>query len=151
MLHFVHLKCTFLQAVLHLQLKLGQCSLHPLVIQEYDNMQHSLQEFYSACPDDGTNQCTWDICPLLLVKIHRREATLNYCVSFIFLAGNMYGPFVRLDRDSQELSLCCLYYFSYLEPSLLKSITSCCLCKDFLYWIFTLQDRCSSYLVYVHC
>ncbi|KAF3442742.1 hypothetical protein FNV43_RR16659 [Rhamnella rubrinervis] len=86
------------QVVLHLLLKLGQCSLlNPSLMREYDNMQYSLQEFYTTYPDDGH---------------------INY------------GPFVRLARDSQELSLCCLNYFSYLEPSLLKSITSCCLCPD---------------------
>ncbi|KAK3227006.1 hypothetical protein Dsin_006868 [Dipteronia sinensis] len=38
-----------------------------------------------------------------------------------------YGPFVRLPRDSQELSICGLYYFSYLDQLSLKSIASCCL------------------------
>ncbi|KAF3969199.1 hypothetical protein CMV_006986 [Castanea mollissima] len=41
-----------------------------------------------------------------------------------------YGPFIRLPRDSQELSLCCLYYFSNLDSPLLQSIASCCLCPD---------------------
>ncbi|XP_015900414.3 uncharacterized protein LOC107433628 isoform X1 [Ziziphus jujuba] len=86
------------QVVLHLQLKLGQCSLlNPSLMWGYDNMQHLLQKFYIICSDDG-----------------------NIC----------YGPFVRLARDSQELALCCLYYFSYLEPLLLKSISLCCLCPD---------------------
>ncbi|KAJ0027211.1 hypothetical protein Pint_36174 [Pistacia integerrima] len=40
------------------------------------------------------------------------------------------GPFVRLSRDSQELSVCCLYYFSNLGPLLLKSLTFCCLCPE---------------------
>ncbi|KAE8125193.1 hypothetical protein FH972_020026 [Carpinus fangiana] len=45
--------------------------------------------------------------------------------------GNIcYGPFIRLPRDSQELSLCCLYYFSHLDSPLLKSIASCCLSPD---------------------
>lgn len=45
--------------------------------------------------------------------------------------GNIYyGPFKRLTRDSQELSLCCLYYFSNLDSPLLQSIASCCLCPD---------------------
>ncbi|KAJ7949147.1 Malonyl-coenzyme:anthocyanin 5-O-glucoside-6'''-O-malonyltransferase [Quillaja saponaria] len=45
--------------------------------------------------------------------------------------GNMcYGPFIRLPRESQELSLCCVYYFSYLDLPLLKSIASCCLYPD---------------------
>ncbi|XP_059463584.1 uncharacterized protein LOC132192307 isoform X2 [Corylus avellana] len=45
--------------------------------------------------------------------------------------GNIcYGPFIRLPRDSQELSLCCLYYFSNLDSPLLESIASCCLSPD---------------------
>ncbi|XP_071705422.1 uncharacterized protein [Rutidosis leptorrhynchoides] len=42
-----------------------------------------------------------------------------------------YGPFMKLARDIQELSICCLYYFSFLDPSLLQSIAACCLCPDF--------------------
>ncbi|XP_062167443.1 uncharacterized protein LOC133873715 isoform X1 [Alnus glutinosa] len=91
-----HPSCT--QVVLHLQLRLGQCALmNSSFALEYDNMQHSLLEFYGTCQDDG-----------------------NIC----------YGPFIRLPRDSQELSLCCLYYFSNLDSSLLKSIASCCLSLD---------------------
>ncbi|XP_021639519.2 uncharacterized protein LOC110634708 isoform X3 [Hevea brasiliensis] len=41
-----------------------------------------------------------------------------------------YGPFIGLPRDSQELSIFCLYYFSHLDALLLKSIASCCLCPD---------------------
>ncbi|XWS56064.1 hypothetical protein CRYUN_Cryun09bG0054800 [Craigia yunnanensis] len=45
--------------------------------------------------------------------------------------GNIYyGPFMSLPRDSQELSICCLYYFSNLSTPLLKSIASCCLCPE---------------------
>ncbi|XP_052198998.1 uncharacterized protein LOC127806055 isoform X2 [Diospyros lotus] len=38
-----------------------------------------------------------------------------------------YGPFIKLDRDVQELSICCLYYFSYVDSVLLKSLAWCCL------------------------
>ncbi|OMO82550.1 Armadillo-like helical [Corchorus capsularis] len=45
--------------------------------------------------------------------------------------GNInYGPFMRLPWDSQELSICCLYYFSNLSTLLLKSVASCCLCPE---------------------
>ncbi|CAN6687257.1 unnamed protein product [Malus baccata var. baccata] len=45
--------------------------------------------------------------------------------------GNvLYGPFLRLPRDSQELSLSCLCYISNMGPPLLKSIAYCCLCPD---------------------
>lgn len=42
--------------------------------------------------------------------------------------GNIsYGPFVQLDREAQELSICCLYYLSYMDSLFLKSIALCCL------------------------
>ncbi|KGN59441.1 uncharacterized protein LOC101213652 isoform X1 [Cucumis sativus] len=41
-----------------------------------------------------------------------------------------YGPFTKLPKECQELSICCLYYFSYLDPLLLKSLASCCLCPE---------------------
>ncbi|XP_040361345.1 uncharacterized protein LOC112203486 [Rosa chinensis] len=45
--------------------------------------------------------------------------------------GNIiYGPFVRLPRESQELSLCCLRYISNLDLHMLRSIAYCCLCPE---------------------
>ncbi|XP_031395748.1 uncharacterized protein LOC116207036 isoform X1 [Punica granatum] len=45
--------------------------------------------------------------------------------------GNIcYGPFVRLPRDCQELSLACISQFSCADVPLLKAITKCCLCND---------------------
>ncbi|GJU30927.1 armadillo-like helical domain-containing protein [Tanacetum coccineum] len=41
-----------------------------------------------------------------------------------------YGPFMKLPREIQEFSICCLYYFSFLDPSLLQSLAACCLCRD---------------------
>lgn len=41
-----------------------------------------------------------------------------------------YGPFLRLPRESQELSLFSLYYFSHLDEPILKSILWCCLSTD---------------------
>ncbi|KAK1389700.1 testis-expressed protein 10-like [Heracleum sosnowskyi] len=41
-----------------------------------------------------------------------------------------YGPFISLARDIQELSVCCLYYFSYLDSPIIQSVTSCCLCHN---------------------
>ncbi|KAI5658924.1 hypothetical protein M9H77_27717 [Catharanthus roseus] len=40
------------------------------------------------------------------------------------------GPFMRLTRDIQELSLSCLHYFSSLHFRLLQSLATCCLSKD---------------------
>lgn len=41
-----------------------------------------------------------------------------------------YGPFLKHTREIQELSVSCLYYFSFLHPSLLQSLAACCLCED---------------------
>ncbi|PIM98635.1 hypothetical protein CDL12_28882 [Handroanthus impetiginosus] len=41
-----------------------------------------------------------------------------------------YGPFIRLATDIQEAAICCLYYFSFLDPLVLQSLVSCCLCDD---------------------
>ncbi|GFY97960.1 ARM repeat superfamily protein [Actinidia rufa] len=40
-----------------------------------------------------------------------------------------YGPFVRLDTDARELSVCCLYYLSAVDSHLLKSLAWSCLCE----------------------
>jgi hypothetical protein len=51
-----------LQLVLHLQLRLGQCTLvDSLIAREYDNMQHSLLELYSTFQDDGKIKFAEDI------------------------------------------------------------------------------------------
>ncbi|KAK7244813.1 hypothetical protein RIF29_39640 [Crotalaria pallida] len=84
-------------AVLRLQLCIGQRALlNSSLFWVYDNMQHSLQEFYSTCQGEHIS----------------------------------YGPFLGLPRESQELSLCCIYYFSHLELPFLKSIACCCLSPD---------------------
>ncbi|CAH9080634.1 unnamed protein product [Cuscuta epithymum] len=44
--------------------------------------------------------------------------------------GVAYGPFMTLSKDIQELSLCCLYYFSSLDTTILKSLVLCCLSHD---------------------
>ncbi|XP_019055083.1 PREDICTED: testis-expressed sequence 10 protein homolog isoform X2 [Nelumbo nucifera] len=42
----------------------------------------------------------------------------------------LYGPFMKLPKDCQELSVCCLYYFSSLDSLLLRSLVYCCLCDN---------------------
>ncbi|XP_076951867.1 uncharacterized protein LOC143625423 [Bidens hawaiensis] len=37
---------------------------------------------------------------------------------------------MKLERGIQELSICCLYYFSFIDSSLLQSVTACCLSHD---------------------
>ncbi|KAK8466466.1 hypothetical protein PHAVU_008G104000 [Phaseolus vulgaris] len=87
------------QAVLRLQLHIGQCALlNSVLVCMYDNMQQSLQDFYCTCQEGGEQIC--------------------------------YGPFLSLPRESQELSLCSLYYFSHLDQPILKSIAYCCLSDD---------------------
>ncbi|XP_031127752.1 uncharacterized protein LOC116029851 [Ipomoea triloba] len=44
--------------------------------------------------------------------------------------GVSYGPFMTLSGDIQELSLCCLYYFSILDSIILQSLVSCCLSHE---------------------
>lgn len=54
------------------------------------------------------------------------------CFPFPLAENICYGPFLRLPRESQELSLCCLYYFSHLDLPFLKSLAGCCLSKFFM-------------------
>ncbi|XP_073066794.1 uncharacterized protein [Primulina eburnea] len=41
-----------------------------------------------------------------------------------------YGPFVRLSAEIQELAICCLRFFSFIDSLLLQSLVSCCLYDD---------------------
>lgn len=50
-------------------------------------------------------------------------------IVIIYFAAICYGPFVRLAPNIQELAICCLYYFSFMDSLLLQSLVSCCLCK----------------------
>ncbi|GAB2232317.1 hypothetical protein Droror1_Dr00011349 [Drosera rotundifolia] len=45
-------------------------------------------------------------------------------------ADTNYGPFLRLPKDSQELCVSCLYFFSFLDRRLLECLASCCLSQD---------------------
>ncbi|XP_060196534.1 uncharacterized protein LOC132625915 isoform X2 [Lycium barbarum] len=47
-----------------------------------------------------------------------------------FYCTYLNGPFMRLPRDIQELSVCCLYYVSFLDKVLLQSLASCCICHE---------------------
>ncbi|XVF07548.1 hypothetical protein REPUB_Repub06bG0148500 [Reevesia pubescens] len=66
----------------------------------------------------------------LLWEYENTQFALNEFYSTCQEGNIYYGPFMRLPRDSQELSICCLYYFSNLSTDLLKSIVSCCLCPE---------------------
>ncbi|KAL5721521.1 hypothetical protein ACHQM5_005158 [Ranunculus cassubicifolius] len=86
--------------VLHLHLRLGQhVPMGSSLALEYDYTQELFIEFYSTFNEDITIQ-----------------------------GGIQYGPFISLPRDCQELAICSLYYFSYIDLLLLKSLTYCCLC-----------------------
>eukprot|EP00268_Persea_americana_P064657 TRINITY_DN8539_c0_g1_i1.p1 TRINITY_DN8539_c0_g1~~TRINITY_DN8539_c0_g1_i1.p1 ORF type:complete len:884 (-),score=132.86 TRINITY_DN8539_c0_g1_i1:635-3286(-) len=78
------------RAVLHLQLRMGQCTpmQSPLSI-EYDNMQWELTGFFSK-----------------------------------------YLKERKFPTELKELAICCLYYFSRLNSTLLESLAHCCLCDD---------------------
>ncbi|XVE75869.1 hypothetical protein DITRI_Ditri12bG0126200 [Diplodiscus trichospermus] len=67
---------------------------------------------------------------LLLWEYENAQSALCEFYSTCHEGNIYYGPFMRLPRDSQELSICCLYYFSNLSTPLLKSIASCCLCPE---------------------
>ncbi|CAA2988029.1 testis-expressed sequence 10 homolog isoform X1 [Olea europaea subsp. europaea] len=54
----------------------------------------------------------------------------DFYSSFIDERSVSYGPFIRLSEDVQEISICCLYYFSFMDSLLLQSLVSCCLCPD---------------------
>uniref|UniRef100_A0A7C9EBQ9 Uncharacterized protein n=1 Tax=Opuntia streptacantha TaxID=393608 RepID=A0A7C9EBQ9_OPUST len=49
-----------------------------------------------------------------------------YCI-FTEDGDECYGPFMELPLDSQEISICCLYYFTSLNRQLLASLALCCL------------------------
>lgn len=49
-----------------------------------------------------------------------------YCM-FTEDGDECYGPFMELPLHSQEISICCLYYFSSLNRQLLASLALCCL------------------------
>lgn len=120
-----------MQVVLQLLLRLGQCSpWNPTIEQEFEKTQFSLQEFYSKTLDDGT---VW-VSRFLSSKCHlssmMRSTVFTY---FLYAAGSIcYGPFVKLPRDCQDVSVVSLYYFSSLNRHMLKSIASSCLCECFI-------------------
>lgn len=59
-----------------------------------------------------------------------KKKNSSHAVPFSCIVGIVsYGPFMRLPRDIQELSVCCLYYFPFLDKELLQSLASCCICK----------------------
>uniref|UniRef100_A0A2P2M5A1 TEX10-like TPR repeats domain-containing protein n=3 Tax=Rhizophora mucronata TaxID=61149 RepID=A0A2P2M5A1_RHIMU len=75
-------------------------------------------------------QCC-SISSVLTAEYDNTQYSLQEFYSTSHEDGNIcYGPFIRLSRDCQELSLSCLYYFSHLDMLLLKSIAFCCLCHE---------------------
>ncbi|XP_024545839.1 testis-expressed protein 10 homolog isoform X1 [Selaginella moellendorffii] len=42
----------------------------------------------------------------------------------------LYGPFIKLPRDCQEIAVDVLYYFSGFQPFFLKALLACCLSPD---------------------
>lgn len=134
----LHSAC-FLQAVLRLHLHLGQCVImNSPLSQELDNMQHSLRGFYSTCHDGRKFHCLilhliGYFMALWVLSDKKIKQTLAGVIS--------YGPFMKLPREIQEISICCLYYFSFLDPSLLQSLAACCLCEYFSFPLIFIEKR----------
>ncbi|KAI3970590.1 hypothetical protein MKX01_024237 [Papaver californicum] len=75
-------------------------------------------------------QCA-PINPSLASEYDNLQKSLTEFYSRPQVEGAMhYGPFVKLPRDCQELAVSSLYYFSSLDPLLLRSLASCCLCNN---------------------
>lgn len=90
------------KSILHLHLRLGQyVPMGSILSQEFDNLQESFIKFYCTFQEESSDQ-----------------------------GSILYGPFIMLPRDCQELAVCSLYYFTYWNELLLKSITYCCLCHS---------------------
>ena len=123
------LQC-FLQSVLSLLLRLGQCAAsNPSFAQEYDNMQYSFAEFYCICMGESKNR-SLESSIFKCAYVWESEHCEFLIGNVFYVAGNIsYGPFVRLDTDAQELSVCCLYYLSAVDSHLMKSLAWSCLCE----------------------
>ncbi|KAL8094953.1 hypothetical protein AgCh_036461 [Apium graveolens] len=68
--------------------------------------------------------------PTLSQEYNKIQHTVKDFYSSVADSTVGYGPFISLARDIQELSVCCLYYFSYLDSPIIQSVTSCCLCHN---------------------
>nr|XP_043635308.1 uncharacterized protein LOC122606512 [Erigeron canadensis] len=73
-------------------------------------------------------------CTTLNSPLSRELDNMQYAFREFYCAvgdgDTSYGPFMKLPREIQELSICCLYFFSFLDPCMLQSIATCCLCQD---------------------
>ncbi|XP_048501199.1 uncharacterized protein LOC104892105 isoform X3 [Beta vulgaris subsp. vulgaris] len=64
----------------------------------------------------------------LAVEYNKLQDELRNYFCIITENGHIcYGPFMELPKDSQEISIGCLYYFSSLKAHLLTSLALCCL------------------------
>ncbi|WOH06224.1 hypothetical protein DCAR_0625647 [Daucus carota subsp. sativus] len=74
-------------------------------------------------------------CALINPSLSQEYNNIQYTLKDFYSKGiadstGGYGPFVSLTRDIQELSVCCLYYFPFLDSPIIQSVTSCCLCHN---------------------
>ncbi|KAL1813344.1 hypothetical protein ACET3Z_023409 [Daucus carota] len=74
-------------------------------------------------------------CALINPSLSQEYNNIQYTLKDFYSKGiadstGGYGPFISLTRDIQELSVCCLYYFSFLDSPIIQSVTSCCLCHN---------------------
>lgn len=75
-------------------------------------------------------QCSpWN--PTIEQEFEKTQFSLQEFYSKTLDDGSIcYGPFVKLPRDCQDVSVVSLYYFSSLNRHMLKSIASSCLYSD---------------------
>lgn len=129
--------------------------MNSFLAQEYDNMQYMYREFYSTSLHDCKINSPYSF------HFHFKSVTCSFhwcCYTcrifyfylfiylyFSFAATVCYGPFMSLNRDIQELSVCCLYYFSFLDSDILQSLTYCCLCEYLIVYWFKLLENILNY------
>ncbi|KAJ0559009.1 putative testis-expressed protein 10/pre-rRNA-processing protein Ipi1 [Helianthus annuus] len=128
----------------------------PKLVMQVDNAwkSHILQAFtevFKKCDPESSMKlvCLSAVEEMLFLDVLRLQLHLAQCGTHSQELDNMqytlrefystcpcdgdisYGPFMKLEREIQELSVCCLYYFSFMDPSLLQSVAGCCLCEYF--------------------
>lgn len=63
--------------------------------------------------------------------VHNFVCQLNACVSQILFVGKvLFGPFIKLPRECQELAVDMLCYCNNFSAAFLKAVAHCCLCKN---------------------
>ncbi|XP_077219440.1 uncharacterized protein LOC143853523 isoform X2 [Tasmannia lanceolata] len=107
---------TWMRKLPELLLQLGD--RHPSASKAVLHLQHRLGQCIPTNPS-------------LSVEYENMQCQLREFYSIYVDEGAIrYGPFIKLPKDCQELAICSLYYFSFMDSLLLESLTCCCLCDD---------------------